>query len=84
MELGYVAPEALHHATRRHLISKIHGTGETRGIGSTVALDGDAVEPKEDAAIQLARIHLFLECAKCALGQDRAEASQERPPHGGT
>ena len=35
---GYVAPEALHHVARRHLIGKVHGARETRCVGSACLL----------------------------------------------
>ena len=38
-------------------VAKVDGSGETRGIGSTVAFDDDTVEPEEYAAVGAPRIH---------------------------
>src|SRR5512137_2602555 len=78
MEAGNVVRQPLHHVARRHVVSGIDGAGETGRVGSAVAFDDDAVKPKEDTAIQLARIHLLFEGAECALRQEGTDASKER------
>src|ERR1039457_2772186 len=83
MKLGDVAGEPLYHPARCHVEGGVDGAGEARGVGPTVAFDDDAVKPKKYAAIQLARIQLFLESAEGALRQEGTGASKQRPPHGG-
>src|SRR5581483_1628198 len=50
-----------------HVVSAIDGGCKTLGIGAAVTLDDHAVEPEEDAAIGLARIHLLAQCEKCQV-----------------
>ncbi len=42
-----------------HVVAEVDGAGEAFGVGAAVALDDDAVEAEEDAAVRLARIHLL-------------------------
>ena len=76
MEAGNVARQAFHHSVRGHVVGKIDGTRKAGGVGSTVALDDDAVQAKKNAAIQLARVQLLFQRAKRALRQHRSKASQ--------
>src|SRR6476660_5089420 len=82
VEASNIGGKALHHAARRHVVGGVDGGGEARCVGPAVALHDNAVQPEENAAVQLARVHLLLEGTKGALGQRGAGASEKRPPHG--
>src|SRR2546430_16694561 len=64
-----------------HVVAEIDRTGEAFGVGAAVALDDDAVETEEDAAVRLARIHLVAERAEGAPRQQVAEPGRERTTH---
>src|SRR5581483_1337013 len=65
-----------------HVVSEIDGGCKTLGIGAAVTLDDHAVEPEEDAAIGLARIHLLAQCAKCLARQQETELGLPGAAHG--
>src|SRR5262249_13831972 len=54
------------------------------GVSAAVALHDNSIQAEKDAAVQLARIHLLFQGAKCALRQNRACAREPRSLHGGT
>ena len=61
-----------------HVVAEIDRVGEAFGIGAAVALDDDAVEAEEDAAVGLARIHLVAERAEGAARQTGSRAWPRR------
>src|SRR5512144_2485381 len=82
MEAGDVGSQPLHHTARRHVVGRIDGGGEAGGVGAAMALHHNAVQAEENAAVQLAGVHLLLQRAKGALRKYGAEPSEKRPPHG--
>src|SRR6195256_1426967 len=64
-----------------HVVAQVYGAGETFRVGAAVALDDDAVEAEENAAIRLARIHLLVERAERAARQQVAESPDQRTVH---
>ena len=46
-----------------------------------MALDDDAVEPEEHAAIDLARVHLVAQRVEGALGEEVADLGHQRAAH---
>src|SRR5262249_32433051 len=65
----------------RHVVAEIDGRGETLGVGAAVALDDDAVEPEENPAIDLSRIHLLLQRAERLARQQITELGSPRAAH---
>src|SRR6185436_16387505 len=61
-----------------HVVTQVDGAGEAFRIRVAVALDDDAVETEENAAVRLARIHLLVERAECAPRQQVAELPDRR------
>ena len=57
-----------------HVVAEIDRRGEALGVGAAVALDDDAVEAEEDAAIRLARVHLVAQHAEGVARQQVADA----------
>ena len=83
--LGVVSGERLadlgEQIVAHHVVAEIDRVGEAFGVGAAVALDDDAVEAEEDAAVRLARIHLVAERAECAARQQVAEPGRQRAVH---
>ena len=55
--------------------AEIDSAGKAERIGAAVAFDRDAVEPEERAAVEAARIHLFLQNAEAAGAQAMRRAA---------
>lgn len=55
---GHHLADLRHQVLASHFIAQFGRAGEADGVGAAMALDDDALEPQEDAAIDLARIHL--------------------------
>src|SRR5882724_7813996 len=66
-----------HEIVLRHLTREIDGARKTFRVGPAVRLDDYAVQPEENAAIHLARIHLFAEQTE---GRLREKVSEPRGP----
>src|SRR5690606_2452073 len=60
----------------------IDSTGKSDRIGAAVALDDDAVEADEDAAVHGSRVELLAQCRKGAAGEKIAEPRHQGPRHG--
>ena len=68
-------------AVANHLVADVDRRGEALGIGAAVALDDDAIETEEDAAVHLARIHLVAQRRERVARQQVAELGAPRPAH---
>src|SRR3954453_1112327 len=66
-----------------HLVADLDRRGITLGIGAAVALDDDAVEAKEDAAVGLPWVHLLGERPECIAREQIADPAPDRPRHRG-
>ncbi len=66
----------------RHVVAEVDRRGEAFGIGAAMALDDDAVEAEKYAAVDLAWIHLVLQCRERVAGEQIAELGEQRPAHG--
>ena len=71
-----------HEVVLRHLARQIDGAGEPFRVGAPMRLDHQPVQPQEDAAIDLARIHLFSHQLEGGVGEEIAEPRSPRPRHG--
>ena len=66
---------------RDHAVADLDRRGEALRVGAAVALDDDAVEAEEDAAIDPARVHLRAQPLEGVAGEQVADAGQQRPAH---
>src|SRR6478735_1098559 len=64
-----------------HVVADLDGGSDAFGIGAAMALDDDAVEAEEDAAVHTARIHLFAQHVEGALGEEVADLGKQRARH---
>ena len=65
-------------AVADHIIAHIDGGCEPFGIGAAMALDDHAVQAEEDAAIDLAWVHLLAQAIERALGENIADLGHQR------
>ena len=65
-----------------HVVADIDGRGEALGVGAAMALDDDAVEAEEDAAVGFARIHLLAQRLERRARQQIAEPRRPGAVHG--
>src|SRR5690606_27221376 len=68
-------------AVADHVVADIHRRGEALGIRAAMALDDDAVEAEEHAAVRLARVHLLAHAVEGALGENVAELGEPGTRH---
>ena len=66
----------------RHVVAEVDRRSEAFGIGAAMALDDDAVEAEKHSAVDLAWIHLVLQCRERVAGEQIAELGEQRPAHG--
>src|SRR6266481_972010 len=60
-----------------HLIANLDGGGKALGIGAAMALDHDAVQAQQHAAVGLAGIELVPQLPEGAAGQQIADARKQ-------
>src|SRR5262245_54719523 len=65
-----------------HVVAHFDGAGEPEGIGASVTLDGDAVEPEKRSAIASAWVHPLLQPAQARTRQECTELGRHRAGQG--
>src|SRR5262249_53971992 len=75
-------PDFAEKTVPHHFVTKLYRRRETFRIGPAVALDDDAVEPEEHAAVRLARIHFVAQRGERIARQHITEPRAQRSLHG--
>src|SRR4051812_19423724 len=66
----------------RHVVGDIDGARDAERVRAPMALDHDAVKAEEDAAVDLARVHLLAQRVEGLPGEEIADLGGPGPGHG--